>query len=346
MNNKVSIIVLNWNRWKDTVECLESLYLTSYYDYTIIVVDNGSEDGSIVKIREFCSNKLDSLKYPGKNPVKIFEYEKRESETANKLQKDFYELPSTEKLILIKNDQNYGFAEGNNIGIRFALNKLNTDYILLLNNDTVTDKCFLDELVKVAEKDQKIGFIGPKVYNYEYEGKKNIISFAGGLLNMYNGASIHIGDGEIDCGQYEKIREVDFVEGSCILIKKEVLEKIGLLDPKYHAYWEDNDLCSRGAAANYKSFVNPKSKIWHKVSVSSTNEVKTYYLTRNRLWFMKKYSNLLQYTIFILYFFIFKFWIYLIISWKNKSIQMFLKGIIDGLVRYEKSNPDIIVKIK
>jgi len=146
MNPKVAIIILNWYGWKDTIECLESIYQIDYPKYDIIVIDNGSEDESIEKIKQYCNGKLDVksdfFTNSTKNkPIKIFEYNRKDIETALK-EKEIENLPSNRKIILIKNEDNYGFAEGNNIGMRYAIKSLNPDYILLLNNTRIS--CFLN----------------------------------------------------------------------------------------------------------------------------------------------------------------------------------------------------------
>ena len=169
MNPNVSIIILNWNGWKDTIECLESLYQINYPYFNVILLDNGSEDNSIERIKEYTEGNFhvesEFFKYSKENkPVKIFEYTEEEIKSLEGIENEFYSISSNKKLILIKNNKNYGFAEGNNIGMRFILNNLNSDYVLLLNNDTVVDTDFLDELVKVAESEEKIGIVGPKVY--------------------------------------------------------------------------------------------------------------------------------------------------------------------------------------
>ena len=178
MDPSVAIIILNWNGWENTVECLESLYKIDYPNYYIILVDNASHDDSIQKIREYCTGKI----RPISNYVEYTDHDKPIPITEiehNKLIQ--FELNETllnssiheKNLILIKNDRNYGFAEGNNIAIRFSMEKLNPDYVLLLNNDTVVDKKFLYELIQVAIKNDKIGFVGPKIYYYtpEYDFK-------------------------------------------------------------------------------------------------------------------------------------------------------------------------------
>ncbi len=195
MNINVSIVILNWNGWRDTIECLESIYQNNYPNYNVIVVDNDSNDESINKIKEYCNGqiKIESsfFEYNQHNkPIEILEVESNEYI----LHKDYEECPSL-RLILIKNDKNVGFAEGNNIGIKYALNNLYPDYLLLLNNDTVVDKRFLVEMLKVSESDNKIGIVGPKIYFYN---EPNRIWFAMGKISWKFCRGLNIGYNEID----------------------------------------------------------------------------------------------------------------------------------------------------
>ncbi len=334
MNPKVAVVILNWNGSEDTVECLESLRQITYSNYSIIVVDNASSDNSLEKIRRYCKGEIEVkstfFKYCLKNkPVKTAEYTKEQSEKIGF---------NSAEVVLIKNDKNYGFAEGNNIGIRYGLNNLDPDYILLLNNDTVVDRDFLRELIDVSESIPDIGFASPKTYYYDFNNKRNVINFAGGSLNMFKGQSQSIGVNEVDNGQYDEIKTVEYGEGSCLLVKKEVLEKIGLFDTKYFAYWEEADLCIRGNKAGYKSVYVPKSRMWHKVSASTDDPTKLYYYTRNKFWFMQKYASREEYVSFMLLFFGFYFWnlicryiIYGLYKRSLKHSNYFLKGIKNGI---------------
>jgi GT2 family glycosyltransferase len=336
MNSIVSIIILNWNRWQDTVECLESLYQINYPYYNVIVLDNNSKDNSIYKIKNYCKGKLEIkskfFKYnPENKPIKILEYSEEELLTLNEIKKEFQYLPSNKKIILIKNNKNNGFAEGNNIGIKFVLNHLDTDYILLLNNDTIVDNNFLNELIKTSLKDNKIGFLGPKIYYYE---KENIILTIGGSINIKKGNAPSLIN-QFDKCQYEGIYEFDYLSGACLLINKEVIDKIGLFDPKYFLYWEETDLCLRGSKRGYKCIYVSKSKIWHKHSSSKDNTTSIYFLTRNSIYFVNKHGKLIQKIIFLLYFIGFLFWyksfIFLIYQKNFKNFHYFLNGTIDGI---------------
>jgi len=221
---------------------------------------------------------------------------KEEAEAGGRREAEIANLRSWERLILIMNENNYGFAEGNNIAIRYALKALNPEYILLLNNDTVVDKIFLDELVNIAESDKMIGFVGPKIYYYDYHGRTDVINFAGGRLVMWRGKSIHVGLKEVDLGQHSDVSNVDYVEGSCLLARREVLKSEGLLDPAYFLYWEETDWCSRVRKAGFKLIYAPKAKIWHKIAASSKIRKPTteYYITRNRTWFVLRNGSWLQ----------------------------------------------------
>jgi GT2 family glycosyltransferase len=292
----VLIIVLNWNGKQDTVECLESLSHISYPNYEVIVVDNGSTDGSVEQFK---------ARYP--------------------------------EIKVIENQENLGFAEGNNVGIRAALQE-DTEYVLLLNNDTIVDPRFLDELANVAELDPRVGFAGPKIYWSEDNGRgrKDIINCAGAKLSMWTGRVWQVGVNEIDHGQYDKVRLVDYVTGACLLVKTKVVTEIGLLDSNFFTYWEEVDWCWRGYNAGYTSIYAPKAKIWHKYAASSGGTPSVYYGTRNRFWFMRKNALKRQYLTFLLRFFLYEFWLKCQEFLRLKdfdSMKTFCKAVFDGLVQ-------------
>ena len=274
MNPRVAIIILNWNGWEDTLECLESVYQITYPNYDVIVVDNGSEDESVQKIREYCGGEIEVeskfFEYSGENkPIKIIEYTREEAEAGGGKERGIVDLPSNRKMILIKNEENYGFAEGNNIGMRYALKALNPDYVLLLNNDTVVDGEFLGELVKVGESDGKIGIVGPKIYYYNYNGNRDVIWFAGGKISpLREMVYFHIGSNKEDQGQYDGIKEVDWISGAALMLKSSVIKKLSLLNSKYFFGNEDVEYCIKARRQSIKVIYVPTAKIWHKVGVS------------------------------------------------------------------------------
>jgi len=242
---KVTVIILNWNGLHDTIECLESLKKITYPNYKVIVVDNRSAGDDVKGLRD-----------------RFGQY-----------------------IHIIENDRNYGFAEGNNIGIRYALEN-DVEAILLLNNDTIVEPDFLSELVNVAESDPKIGLAGPKIYFYH---EPNRIWFAGGKISLFS-ASSNRGRNLMDDGQFDKVDHVDFISGSCMLIKRGVLESVGLLDPVYFFGIEDVDMSVRVTQAGFSNVFVPTSKIWHKVfSSGRRNPDVTYYTSRNAIIFARKH---------------------------------------------------------
>jgi hypothetical protein len=328
----ISIIILNWNGWSDTVECLESIYHLNYSNYQVIVADNNSSDDSIRKINDYARGNLEVksnfIKYdPNDKPIEILDYKEEYIE----LEKN---SSSNKQLIIIENKKNFGFAEGNNIGIEFALENLNPDYILLLNNDTVADKDFLKILVQEGEADSKIGILGPKMYYYD---NPNVIWCIGGKIDWKLARGLHIGIDETDIGQYPKKINFDYINGSCLLIKRKVLEEIGFFDKNFFLYFEETDLALRAFKKGYNSIYIPNAKIWHKVSKSSggiKKEIGLYYITRNRWLFMKKWASQGDFFMFVITQILGALIlpIFMIIYYKNKKLFFaYYTGLWDGI---------------
>ena len=247
---KVSIVILNWNGASDTIECLESLRDMSYPNYEVTVVDNASEGDDVRILRE-----------------RFGDY-----------------------VYMIENDRNYGFAEGSNTGIRYALENLNPDYVWLLNNDTVVNEEALTELVKTAESDKRIAIVGPKVCSYM---TRNRIDFAGGMMNWLLGFGDIIGHGETDVGQFDQPREVDYVTGSALLIKTGVVREIGLLDTRLFLFNEDVDWCLRAKKGGHNIVYTPGATVFHKhgASIRHVGERAVYYSHRNRILLMSRHAT-------------------------------------------------------
>jgi hypothetical protein len=330
MDQKVSIIILNWNGWKDTIECLESVYQMEYNNYNVILVDNGSEDESINMIRKYCSGDLEIksnfFDYNIHNkPLDLIEYSKIEAESLSVENSFSDDLKLNNKLILIKNDNNYGFSEGNNIGIKFSVETLNPDYILLLNNDTIIDKNSLKELVSYACNNKGVGIVGPTVYYYDDPEK---VAYIGHNVNLCSG---RISDPENIPSVPLKI---DFVVGCGLLIKTEVIKNIGMLDQAYFLYYEDVDLCLRTRKSGYDVFYVPSSKIWHKIPLKENRSLTSYYYgNRNSFLLIKKNRESLHkflcYTRLIINKSILS--LYLLIKGKRKESQIVIISVYDGL---------------
>jgi len=198
--------------------------------------------------------------------------------------------PPSPEIKIVYNEENLGFSGGNNVGIKYALEN-NADYVLLLNDDTIVDQNFLSKLVEAGESDKSFGMIGPKVYFYD---EPNRLWDSGGKINwLYNKGTMR-GYNEIDKGQYDSppIQETEYINGCCLLVKKEVINQIGLMAEDYVAYYEDADWSTRARQAGYKCIFVPQSEIWHKGSKSTipNSPLYIYYHVRNGLVFSSRFA--------------------------------------------------------
>lgn len=221
--------------------------------------------------------------------------------------KEPFELSETEKkqpIHVIYTKENTGFTGGNNIGISYALSH-GAEYVLIVNNDTIVDKGLLQNLLRVLDSDKKIGMTTPKIYfakghefhkdRYKREELGKVLWYAGGFTDWNHVTSIHRGVDEVDHGQYDKEASITFATGCCMLLKIDVLEKVGLFDNRFFLYFEDADLNERIQNAGYKIFYVPQAILWH-VNASSTggsgSSLQDYFLTRNRMLFGMRYAPL------------------------------------------------------
>ena len=188
------------------------------------------------------------------------------------------------KIKIIESRENAGYAGGNNLGVKNAKG----EYILILNNDIIVDKNFLQEIWKNKDKADILG-----VKNYYYD-KKNILWSVGSKVNKFTMKASLLGNKEEDYGQYDKNFSPSQVTGSAMLINKKVINKIGFLDKNYFAYYEETEWQTRAKNAGFRTSWIPSAKLWHKVGFSTgggRTPLSAYYLVRNRGYFIKKWSK-------------------------------------------------------
>jgi GT2 family glycosyltransferase len=173
------------------------------------------------------------------------------------------------RVTVIANTANLGYAGGNNAGIRRALEE-GADFVLLLNNDTVVDPGFAGRMADALLADPGAGVAGPKIYYFDPPDR---IWFAGGEVSLWRGTARHIGIRETDHGQYDAPRAVDYVSGCALLARREVFERVGLLDESYRAYFEDADFCLRAARAGFAVRYVPDARVWHRISASTGGQL-------------------------------------------------------------------------
>lgn len=263
---KIFVVILNWNRSLDTIECVRSVekMRTYSFGFQTIIVDNASTDDSIERFNK---------------------------------QKEKYS-----DLIILQNESNLGFAAGNNVGIEYAL-KNGANYILVLNNDTLVDRDLLVNLYKTAKLNKKAGAISPKIYfapGFEFHKDRyakrlygKVIWYAGGILDWKNIYGSNRAVDEIDRGQFDTLELTDFATGACMLVRAKAFRKVGLFDEKYFMYLEDLDLCQRMKLSGLDILYSPRGIVWHKVAQSSAigGSLNDYFIARNRLMFGFKYAT-------------------------------------------------------
>lgn len=195
---------------------------------------------------------------------------------------------------IIENYQNLGFAEGNNMGIKYALER-GFDYILFLNNDTIVSSSLLKDLLDVATNDRTAGIVGPKILDYYM---KDRIWFAAGRVHPWLGNTRHVGNGCTDSSHFQKVVEEDYQTACALLIKKEVINKIGMFDPEYFMYFEDADVCVRARKSGFKVLCVQYARAWHKVSAGSGGGLtpqKAYFKAKSGVRFFRKHSPRVSY---------------------------------------------------
>lgn len=247
---KIAVILVNYNGLNDTIECVKSILESDYTNYKIIIVDNDSSDREKIVKDTFLNENADVL----------------------------------------TSDKNIGFSGGNNIGIRYAAEKYDSDYYLLLNNDTVVSKDAFKELVKGTIVFEKVGIVTGLI---NYYSKPDTAWYAGGVFNFNTGIADHPIGGMLLENGVDGCYKTTFISGCLMLIKKEVIENVGLLDEEYFLYAEDTDYCCRVMNAGYAMVYAPNAVIYHKVSASTGNQSKQqqYYTMRNGCYIIKKYCK-------------------------------------------------------
>lgn len=266
----VAVVILNWNGWADTIECLESVYQSDYHNFCVIVVDNGSADESVDRIKAWVRSKQIGLLGDDDRST----LERASSEVARS------GLGRT--VTIVETARNLGFSGGINHGIS-AARRYSADYVLLLNNDVVVNPLCLSRLVSAAEKDPRLGVVGCKIYHYSQPEK---VWFCGGKISYWRSIAYHYHD------DAQGVRRVNFVTGCAMLIGRAVLDRVGPWDERYFLNVEDWAFCHRVAQAGWKLAVACDATLFHKVSASKAGgadaPLNMYYFHRNRLLFLRE----------------------------------------------------------
>ena len=227
---------------------------------------------------------------------------------------------------MVRNATNLGFSAGNNAGLRIARG----DYFFIVNNDTEFTPGLLEGLLGVFLQYPDAGIVCPK-FHYFFE--KGTIEYAGyGRLNLLTGRNGMIGHKEKDLGQYDELRETHFAHGGGMLVSREVVDRVGLMPEQFFLYYEELDWSEQMKRAGYKIYYQPSSLIYHKESMTTgkSSPLKTFYLTRNRILFMRRNVSGPAFVVFAVYFFCFtmpKNSLGYLVRGQREHLRSFWKGI-------------------
>jgi GT2 family glycosyltransferase len=301
MQKPVALLLLNWNTPKFTSDCISSLL--NYCDrqiFDIIIADNGSTDGSLTLLRD--------------------------------------QFPD---LTFLDNKENLGFAEGNNRALSYSISN-GYQYSLIMNNDTVVDEDLVTGLLKHMEGHQEAAAVQPAIY--WMHNRREIWNGRGG----YNSIFGKVYSSKKKSSALTGFSKADWLTGCCMLVRNEVLEQTGLFNKQYFLYDEDVELSFRIRAAGYELHYLPQFTLYHEAGASgqlATREkegtlspVIHYYVSRNRVWLLRRFGNPLFYPLMFLYYLPYYtgVFVYFLIRGRRKKASLLFNGLKDGFFTPEK----------
>jgi GT2 family glycosyltransferase len=296
---RVAIVVLNWNGWLDTVECLEALQQLDYPDYQIIVVDNGSVDASVARIRQWARGELPvaSALVPydaASKPVHCVEYAPAQAEHGGneRREDELQSVPAARRLVLVEAGANLGFSAGNNAALRYALAR-GFQCVLLVNNDVVVERDVLGALVSCLEEHPDWAGVAPKVLQRANPG---CILYAGGALRLWQARAVHLGRSAPDGPRWSGSRATGHVSACCALFRAGFLQEAGLLDEEFFFGQEDVALSCVARERGWGLGVQLDARVVHNEghSLEAQPATPVYYYAKYRLLLLKKHGSRLQ----------------------------------------------------
>lgn len=269
MEKLVSIIIVNYNNYKDTIDCLDSLRNQTYKKFEVLVVDNGSKYNLFLKLK-----------------------------------KGLEQFQKKLNIRLIRSDVNLYFGAGNNKAIKVSKG----DYVCLLNADTEVMPNFIESIVDFLEKNPEIGMVSPKIklfsnknYIWTTGGQVNFKTSA----VVTNRGYLEFDPNNL---KYNNIEPIDFSPGTTLFIRRKCLDEIGLIDEIYFMYWEDPDWNFRAQQLGYKSYYVPRTIVYHKIPIyrdynSKRQVFNDFFFKRNKQIFVWKFASLKDLIIFYVKFY-------------------------------------------
>jgi len=239
---------------------------------------------------------------------------------------------------LIRLDKNRGYSGGFNFGLQYSTKDLNADFVLVSNDDVIADKNLISQLVEVANTNNQIGFVTGKVFFYNSDSEGNILQTVGKMSDSYSIVGNHIGGGELDEGQFDKVVERDFIDDVYMLVRSDLIDKTGGYDEDFFMQYEESDWQIRSKKLGYKIYFTPHAKLWHKVGMSTGGKdspLRNFNYEKSRFMLIRKHTSsnhILKYLFINLVYTLPLFFLSSVV--KNQTNLAFsrFRGLISGIV--------------
>jgi GT2 family glycosyltransferase len=291
---RVHVLLVNYNGWRDTLECLESVFRLDYPDFQVIVCDNGSTDGSTERIQAWAEGtQLATLARDPlpptvhttsvQKPIRYVLGDRAHAEAG--MLADVQAVDA--QLVLVRLAENLGFTGGNNVGLKYLQARDEPGLVWILNNDTVVEPSSLREMVSRLTSDPELGAVGATVYWYDRPERIQVAG--GGRLSRWSGFTKVA---QTQSAARTAPTRFDFISGACMLLRLDVLQRVGLLDERYFMYSEEVDWCLRMRRAGMRLGYVPHARIWHKGegSVQRPSDRRDYHTVRSALLLIHKFE--------------------------------------------------------
>jgi len=269
---QTKVLIINYNNGPDTISCIRSL--ASLADIGIILLDNASDDGSVLQIEKYLGE--DDISYDATSVAGL---------NGRGL--------TNARVLFVRSTVNLGFAGGNNILLRYMKTCGDSEYAWLLNNDAIVDETALGALIRKMEEDNDVAFVGSVILDFYH---RNLVQCCGVIYYKYFGVSKLLMK-NVDWSRVDKntlqLPEADFQHGASLLVRMSALDTIGLMDERYFLYFEEHDWQWTARDRGFRNVLATASIVYHKGSVSTNNKKHLffYYYNKSAIIFARKHSS-------------------------------------------------------
>jgi len=295
---RVCIVILNWNGWPDTIECLESVQGLNYPEYCTVVVDNGSQDGSLLQIQSWARGEI-----PVKSEHVAFRQDNKpvltvlcdrttfEDGGSGSAEQELTRPPAPGGIVLVQAGENLGYARGCNVGIRYAL-AAGAAYVWLLNNDTVVEPGSLTSLVRFLEAHP--GYQGVTGQIRLYHDPSTVWN-CGGSLTWYGGRRYDYAETPAVKTPQQGFKAISFITGCCALFRTALFKEVGLLCEDFFVGEEDFELSKRLQRLGYLLACQYDATVYHKVGVSISRAARGRLSGRIYIHYLNRFIDMRRY---------------------------------------------------